>query len=116
MSEIRRNARVWPVVLLLVALLAIGGIIVTALHAVVPQTSGRAACRVPLTGDSALQARAADTIGRIRGVRQRATRGFRDPTGYTVRTEDTSATDIHDGGLVHFDCARRVEFIWLDGG
>ena len=116
MYRTRRDSRIWPVALLSVALLAIGGIVATALHAVAPQPSRSMSCRRLLADSSAMAARAADTVGRLRGAPQHATRGARDATGYSVRTEDTSRAAIHDGGLVQFDCAGHVTFVWLDGG
>ena len=116
MNEIRRDTHAWRVVLLTVVLLAIGGVVATALHAVAPEPSGRASCRRLLADSNAMVARAEDTIGRIRGVPQRITASARDLTGYRVRTEDSRRGALHDGGLVHFDCAGRMAFVWLDGG
>lgn len=59
---------------------------------------------------------AEDTIRRLRGTPQRVSRVRMRPWGVRVRTEDASATAMHDGGLVVFDCAGRVSHVWLDGG
>jgi hypothetical protein len=64
----------------------------------------------------ALSRFAADTIAQLRGRSQRVTRFARSSKGVEVRTEDVDPLADHDGGLVAFDCARRVTFLWLDGG
>ena len=71
--------------------------------------------RVP--GDSAGLVRIAqDTIANLRGIPQGVVRVRLGIGGYRVTTEDTHHDDVHDGGVVIFDCKGRISSVWLDGG
>ena len=67
--------------------------------------------------DSARTARlAVDTVAALRARTQQVRLFARAPGGVEVRTEDKDTLATHDGGLVAFDCAGRLTFLWLDGG
>lgn len=59
---------------------------------------------------------ASDTIGDLRARSQRVRRFSWTQDGIEVRTEDDDPLSPHDGGLVAFDCAGGLTFLWLDGG
>jgi hypothetical protein len=97
----------------LAALCIIGVSVLASSHsALQPMTM---CARVP--GDSArLVHLAEDTIASLRGIPQGVIRVRLGIGGYRVTTEDPHHDDVHDGGVVIFDCTGRISTIWLDGG